>query len=793
MVEVFIFVLVLKQTCCMKFKQLLILPFVLLGFTLSAQQNGGIVRGNIYDEESGEPIIYANVLLQGTDLGANTDLDGFFAISNVPAGEYRLVVTYLGYDSLAVDIKVKAGGFVYESMVMSPSGVELETVNVSSSREQARSDVKVSELRVTAKQIQSLPSTGGEADIAQYLPVLPGIIVSGDQGGQLYIRGGSPVQNKILLDGMTIYNPFHSIGLFSVFETEAVRSVDVLTGGFNAEHGGRISAVVDIKTREGNKKRMSGLVSGSPFLTKALIEGPIKKLGDDGGGSTSFILTGKHSYLDQSSKIFYDYAVDTTFFSFASQDTSLADIGEIGLPYTFTDLYGKISFVGDNGSKLNVFGFNFTDRFDFVGLAKLDWTNVGGGANFTLIPPNSNVILNGTVAVTDYDISLEEADGNPRQSGVSSFNALLNFTYFGNKNRFDYGFDFTGFNTDFTFRNFIGSTIQQRSFTTEVAGYFKYKQRLGDLIIEPGLRLHYYASQSEMSIEPRFGLKYNITDFLRIKFGAGVYSQNVISTVNDLDVVNFFIGFLAGPEETLFKPASNEPVDQPLQKAIHTIGGVEVDVGDQLTINVEPYLKRFTQLININRNKLSDFDPDFITETGEAYGIDLSARYQAQNGYLWATYSLGRVTRDDGNQVYPTIFDRRHNINLLGVYTFGKDKLWEASLRWNMGSGFPFTQTQGFYEQNDFTNLLFTNILTGNFDLGTILSDEINGGRLPYYHRLDASVKRTIEFGKHTSMDINLSITNVYNRENIFYVDRVTNSRVNQLPILPALGVQFNF
>jgi hypothetical protein len=110
-----------------------------------------------------------------------------------------------------------------------------------------------------------------------------------------------------------------------------------------------------------------------------------------------------------------------------------------------------------------------------------------------------------------------------------------------------------------------------------------------------------------------------------------------------------------------------------------------------------------------------------------------------------------------------------------------------------MGSGFPFTQTQGFYEQNDFTNLLFTNILTGNFDLGTILSDEINGGRLPYYHRLDASVKRTIEFGKHTSMDINLSITNVYNRENIFYVDRVTNSRVNQLPILPALGVQFNF
>lgn len=761
--------------------------------TLSAQQNGGTVRGNIYDKDSGEPIIYGNVILQGTSMGANTDLDGFFSITNVPEGEYTLVATYLGYDSTSVQVQVKKGGIVYESLLMSPSGVELQTVNVSGRREQARSEVKVSQLRVTPKQIRSLPSTGGEADIAQYLPVLPGIIVSGDQGGQLYIRGGSPVQNKILLDGMTIYNPFHSIGLFSVFETEAVRSVDVLTGGFNAEHGGRISAVVDIKTREGNKKRMSGLVSGSPFMTKALIEGPIKKLDEDGGGSTSFILTGKHSYLNESSKIFYNYAVDTTFFSFAAQDTSLSDVGDIGLPYTFTDLYGKLSFVSDNGSKLNLFGFNFTDRFDFVGLAKLDWQTVGGGANFSLIPSNSNVVLNGTLAVTDYKIRLEEADGNPRESGVNSFNANLNFTYFGNKNRFDYGFDFTGFNTDFSFRNFVGVGFEQRDFTTEIAGYFKYKQEIGNLIIEPGIRLQYYASQSDMSIEPRFGMKYNITDYLRIKFAGGLYSQNLISTVNDLDVVNFFIGFLAGPQEQFFKPGSNEPVDHRLQKSVHAIGGVEIDLSDNLTVNVEPYLKRFTQLININRNKLSDFDPDFVTETGDAYGIDFSARYEGPNTYLWATYSLGRVVRDDGEQEYPTIFDRRHNINLLGVYAFGKNKSWEASLRWNMGSGFPFTQTQGFYEQNDFGNLIFTDILTGNFDLGTILTEEINGGRLPYYHRLDASVKRTFEFTKYTKLEVTASITNVYNRENIFYVDRVTNSRVNQLPILPSLGIQFSF
>lgn len=779
----------------MKLNGLLLLLLAALSINLSFAQSGGTIRGNVYDEDTGEPIIYGNVLLEGTNYGTNTDFDGFFSLGNLPAGDYTLKLTYIGYDSVIADIKLREGGIVYKSLYMKPSAVNLETVNVSSRREQSRSDIQVSKVTVTPKQIRSLPSTGGEADIAQYLPVLPGIIVSGDQGGQLYIRGGSPVQNKILLDGMTIYNPFHSIGFFSVFETETIRSVDVLTGGFNAEYGGRISAIVDIKTREGNKKRMSGLVSASPFQAKALFEGPIKKLGEPGTGSTSFLLTGKHSYLDQTSKALYSYAVDTTFFSFASGDTSLQDIkkSDIGLPYTYTDVFGKLSFVGGNGSKLNLFGFNFTDQFNFIGLAKLDWQTLGAGASFTLIPPNSNVIMDGTIAVSDYEVKLVEADGQPRRSRVNSYNAGLNFSYFGSNNQINYGFEFTGFNTDFEFRNALGVRFQQEDFTTELAGYFKYKQRLGNLILEPGMRLHYYASQSEMSLEPRIGLKYNITDFLRFKFAGGFYSQNLISTVNDLDVVNFFIGFLAGPESTIFKPGTRTPTDHNLQKSFHAVAGLEADLTNNIFLNVEPYLKRFTQLININRNKLSETDPNFITETGNAYGVDLSVRYEKSSLYLWATYSLGYVRRDDGEQEYPTIFDRRHNVNFLGSYAFGKGKNWEAGLRWNLGSGFPFTQTQGFYEQNNYSDLIFTNILTGNFDLGTILSDELNGGRLSYYHRLDASLKRSFEFSKNSKLEATLSVTNVYNRENVFYVDRVTNSRVDQLPVIPSLGLQFTF
>ena len=140
--------------------------------------------------------------------------------------------------------------------------------------------------------INKLPSVG-EPDLAQYLQVLPGVVFTGDQGGQLYIRGGLPIQNKVLLDGMVIYNPFHSIGLFSVFDNDIMRSADVFSAGFGAEYGGRTSSIMDITTRDGNKKHLSGKVSASTFGAKLTLEGPLQKLKEDGKGSSSFLLSGK--------------------------------------------------------------------------------------------------------------------------------------------------------------------------------------------------------------------------------------------------------------------------------------------------------------------------------------------------------------------------------------------------------------------------------------------------------------------------------------------------------------------
>ncbi len=757
-------------------KAVLLCLFTCAVAAVFAQKNA-IIRGNVYDKNGGQPVPFANVILRGSTLGATTDLNGFFQISNVKAGNYSLFVSFIGYDSLEQKISVSLGDIAYKSFYLTEAAQNLEAVEISARREERRATTLVSKITVTQKDIKSLPSTGGEPDIAQYLTVIPGVLTTGDQGGQIYIRGGSPVQNKILLDGMTIYSPFHSIGFFSVFETETIRSVDVLTGGFNAEYGGRVSAVVDLKTREGNKTRLAGLVSGSPFQAKALIEGPLLRL-KDGGTSVSMLVTGKKSLLPETSK---------TLYKNATKDSA-------GLPFGYQDFYGKLSLVASGGSRVNVFGFNFTDNVKYTNIADLNSSTQGYGANFSLVPAGLGMLVGGALTYSNYNISLDEGNGNPRSSKVGSFSGLLDFTVFGDKSELKYGAEISGFTTNVSFFNPITkTTYKQEENTTEIAGFVRYRWSNKRTVIEPSFRVHNYAALGETRYEPRFSAKFNASDRFRFKFSGGMFSQNLISTVSDKDVVNLFVGFLSGPEEKFFKPGTSEEVTSKLQTAIHAIGGFEFDVSKKIELNVEAYYKNYTQLIDINRAKLKGEDKDYIAETGVAAGLDISAKYNSKNFSLWATLSRAFVNRFDGVETYPTNFDRRINMNLVGTWSWGRKKEWEFAARWNYGSGFPFTQTRGFYSDVSFDKGLNTNIPTNNADIGILYSTKRNGGRLPDYHRLDLSLKRTFSFSKNLGLDVVASATNAYDRQNIFYFNRVTYSRVNQLPLLPSLAATFKF
>ncbi len=748
------------------FLTLLALP----GLAFAQRTDRGIVRGSVFDAETTQPVPFATVQLTGASMGTTTDVNGFFTLANVVPGQYQLLITFVGYDSLSTPVTVKAGEIVYENLTIHETGNRLGEVVVSGRREQARNDVQISKLSVTPKQIRSLPSAGGQADIAQYLTVLPGVIFTGDQGGQLYIRGGSPVQNRILLDGMTIFNPFHSIGFFSVFETELIRNVDVLTGGFNADYGGRISAIVDVKTREGNRKRLSGLVSASPFQAKALIEGPIIPLKTENGGSVSFVLTGKKALINQTDKTFYSYVNDST-----------------GIPFDYQDFYGKLSLLTGNGSKLNFFGFKYDDGVKYP-VTEYGWTSGGGGLDFTLIPSNSNTIVNGVLTFSNYKSDILEFDRKPRSSTISGYSAILNFSNFGRDNEIRYGLELNGMRTVFEYVNFKGFDFSRKDDNTEISGFFRWKRKIGPLVIEPGFRLQYYASLPDVSPEPRLGLKYNITDFLRIKAAGGLYSQNLLSTVNERDIVNLFVGFLSTPDEQVYNPETLKATPSRLQKAWHAVGGFEVDLSRNFDLNIEGYYKDFTQLVALNRNKLTARDPNYVAETGKAYGIDFSGKIEWRKAYLWGAYSLGFVNRNDGEQTYPPVFDRRHNLNLVATYQVGKKDEWEFGARFNFGSGFPFTLTQGFFTSYNFDDIIGTDVYGDNADYGIIYDSVRNGGRLPYYHRLDLSAKRTFEFGKHGKAEITASATNVYDRPNIFYFDRVRYIRINQLPILPSLS-----
>ena len=174
------------------------------------------------------------------------------------------------------------------------------------------------------------------------------------------------------------------------------------------------------------------------------------------------------------------------------------------------------------------------------------------------------------------------------------------------------------------------------------------------------------------------------------------------------------------------------------------------------------------------------------------FPVDFLLKYKNKNLYIWTVYSLGVIERfEDGNNYFPH-FDRRHNVNLVSSYTFGKKNSWKADARWNLGSGFPFTQTQGFYESIPFSDGINTDYTSENGELEIVYA-ELNQGRLPYYHRLDISLTKSIEINKNSTLEITSSVTNAYNRENIFYFNRIEHERVNQLPMLPSAGVSLTF
>jgi hypothetical protein len=780
----------------MKLKKLFLLSILLILANYSFSQ--ATIRGFIYEKANGEPVPFQKVKVisaSNTIYGAVTDVNGFFSIPKLALGTYSFVIDNSSYIKIDEKITLKKAGDILDlkyELEKSDNIKELDEMNASAEGKRKKTEIDISTIKLDKKGLERIPSVGAENDIVGAFSVTPGVVTTGDQGGQLYVRGGTPIQNKILLDGMTIYTPFHSIGFFSIFETELVKNVDIYTGGFDAKYGGRISSIMDISYKDGNKKKQSGKVSVSPFLAKLVLEGPIVKGKNGKQGNNSYIFSAKHSLLDYTSSSLYPKVNEGN-----------------GLPFNFTDLYGKITLGSTGGSKFSFFGFSNTDQVNYNELADLKWSQGGGGMNFILIPSGSPVFIRGHLNGSNYKLSFLEEGLPERTSSISGAELGFDFTFFQkNEGQLDIGMAINGFNTKYSTYNEAARKIEDDNFNFEFNGYINYRIIKGRFVIQPGFRAQGYFSLGTVSPEPRLGIKYNASEKLRIKFSGGRYSQNFTSASSDRDIVNLFNGLLSAPtnfqQNFVSENGTVSQVKDALQYSWHAILGTEYDINKYWSVNVEGYYKLFTQLSNINQNKIYDditqfeniddvFKKDFIIESGKSYGVDFLLKYSKERWFLWSVYSYGFSERWDGLNIYSPVFDRRHNVNLVATYLFGKKKKLELSTRWNLGSGLPYTPTAGAYQNENFNNGISTDLTTTNPNSPTIVYGAFNSQRLPYYHRLDVTVKRNFEFKNKTNMEVIASITNLYNRRNIFYKNRITGKEIYQFPILPSLGVSYKF
>lgn len=752
---------------------------------LPAQDCG--VKGFIYDTETRQPLKSVNVVAGTTGMGALTDQDGFYVIGKLPEGEMNLIITCIGYDTLVRKVKLEKDKTIVENMTLSPYTYDLNEVSISVKREKIELR-KVSAISMNPEEIALTPSVGAMPDIIQHIESVPGVITRGDISGQVYVRGGTPVQTKMFLDEAVIYNPVHSIGLFSVFDNDYLRNMDFYTGGFDAEYGGCISSVIDINSKIPNTVRWSGKIDLSTIASKLFIEGPVVRDTTLQKMSLSVLLSAKSSHIDRSSEWLYSYL---------DQD----------LPYFFQDIYGKATMQMGKGSSLNISGFYFKDKVSESNTFKdFGWNSGGFSMNLMITPPSVPILIKTYLATSSYKVTLDEPNSDNRYSRIGSLSAGVKFYRYLNRQTVRYGLDFTDLKTEYYYFTTTYNGYEQAMNSNEFSGFADYTGNFGKWVIEGGLRGVFYSSLMKFAPEPRLSVKYLIKKNLGVKLATGYYTQNLIGAISDKDVVNFFQGYLSAPVDIVTENGQSQS-DLYVQKAWHIIAGIDYDIREKVFLNLEAYYKNYSQLININKNKVfnkQEFPdaPDymtktFISENGFAEGIELSAGYGGKNLKIDLNYSFAitrRYYKEPTGEItayYPQ-YDRRHNFNISAMYALGKNSSWILTSRWNYGSGFPFTPSAGYFEGISFDENGLSDYTTQNGQLN-IIYGEYNSGRLPAYHRLDLSVKKTFHLRKHNVIEAEFSVINVYNRENIYYINRNTNEEALQLPILPSLRVSYAF
>ncbi len=739
------------------------------GDGLEEAEAGGTLSGYVVDAESGEKLIGASVEFPEHRIGAATNVDGYFVVKNVPAGKLKVRVQSLGYVMLETEMTFGAGESIRRTFELVPAELEGDVVTVTAERE--RREITLSKVEIPVEQLAQL-RIGGEADVFRALQFLPGVLTSSQISSGLYIRGGSPDQNLVLIDGATVYNPSHLLGFFSTFNPDAIKDVDLIKGAYPAEYGGRLSAVLDLRQKDGNRNKFEGVASLGLISTRLSLQGPI--------GEGSYFIGGRRTYLDLITSI-------------------LPEDPEEPLPdFHFYDVNAKVTQTLGEDDVVQLSGFASEDNLALEGggLAfELGLSNYVGGLRWThTFAEDLFFSLNGTY-------SRYSTGFNGENSGFF-FEAENTITDVTAKGKLEWyqsedltiktGLDATRYRFNY-FQNFSGdSAVAAEEGTNDAgavnlvvddwtyAGYLQGNYALSDMLsMQAGVRVDYFDLSETVTVDPRAAIRWQMTPDVALKAGWGFYHQYLrLATQPDF---TFFDTWM--PTDSTVVPA----------KATHYVLSAETEVADGFDLNVDVYYKELENISELNNlvTNASNVADVFYSGTGEAYGAEVFLQKRAGRLVGWLGYGLGFVNVQfdsvNGGEEYRPKYDRRHDLKVVAQY--------ELTDRWDIGASFTFQSGQSY---TGATSRFRTELPDGTAEYDLIVPSQRYGLRLPPSHQLNLNVNyNTTIFGLDSRLL--LDIYNVYSRRDIWFRfydtdgETVEVTDVRLLPILPTIALEVKF
>ncbi|NOY78172.1 MAG: TonB-dependent receptor [Calditrichaeota bacterium] len=728
-------------------------------------QNYATLTGAVKDSASGEPLIGVNVFLQHTTRGAATDVNGFFVIPAIPPGTYTVVFQYMGYKSLKKRMRFSPGESRILHISLQKTVLRLGSVEVTAeTQKEFDRTVEPGVVTLSPRELQKMPAFI-ESDIFRSLQMLPSVKSSGDYNAALYVRGSNPSENLTLLDGITVYNPYHLFGLFSTFNTDAVKEVNFMVGGFPARYGNRNSSVLNVITKDGNRKSFDAEGDVSLLSSKILIEGPLPR--------GSFSLAGRRTYFDQILKLF-----------------------RVNFPYYFYDFQGKVNVDLSENHTLTFMGFfgndvlrpkveeeNSNDQFDF------HWGNRTLGVRWRgILRPN--LLVESVASASRFIISqyAKSEDGEVRaENSITDFTLKSHVTYFyGDRHQFETGLEATGL----TFRTLVADAFNRfvdiKIVPRYAALYFQDEFHAGKWTVQSGLRLNDYTRGNRLVLDPRLSIRYRMNNLFQFKFATGQYTQFL--TTFDLEELIHFRLF------DVWLPLDKHQL--PIQSD-HVVLGMETKLWPEAKISVEGYYKRMENLLSFypsNVQKNRDRDRLFWSGEGRSYGVELLVKKDIGTWFGWIGYSLSFADRRfpqiaTQKNWFPASFDRRHSVTASLAFPFTRNIRFAMNVVFSTGN--PFTEPIGVVP-----------IIHESGDVSYhCLVDHKNNARYPLYDRLDVSLKWESSRRKGFHIQPYFQIVNALNRKNVFFYYTsfeglgIPKERkaVQGFPIVPTLGVHFEF